>query len=100
MADIEKVKKDLEEMASGFMVLTFEHVHRHKEYAEKTREALSIINDLQAEIDRLKADKEKAIERIEIKVTTRNACRNDYQLGVMGGLKEALEIIKGKDGEQ
>ena len=98
MADINRVRK-------GLKCCTGLGCHHGCEYLKKgctqslKMDALEIINHQQAEIDRMKAAKNKVIETLEIRIETRNAYRKDYFFGVADGLKQALDLIK-KEGEQ
>ena len=70
------------------------------------RDALELLKEQQAEIERLKQEKADAIERIkrmaeEIPYTpAKTETDGIYLSGKYWGMKDALDILKDKDGEQ
>lgn len=69
-------------------------------------DALELLKSQQAEIERLKQEKADAIERIkrmaeEIPYTpAKTETDGIYLSGKYWGMKDSLDILKGKDGEQ
>ena len=98
MADIEKVKKGIFEMLQRN---TWKDIDdkRHR-FQPVLNDALELLKEQQEEIERLKTAKNKVIEKLEIKIETRKVYRTGYFLGITDGLNTALDILKGKDGEQ
>lgn len=101
MADIEKVTKGLCE-AIGII-----HGYVGKRYwgygEQACRDAIELLKEQQAEIERLKDEKENAIKEIEERKAFNLKCDGQpewLRKGIDVGLNTALDILKGKDGEQ
>ena len=64
--------------------------------------ALNVIREQQAEIDRLKGEKEKAVVKTKEQIVKydKQALESNYVLGVGNGLRYALEIFTGNGGAQ
>ena len=98
MTDREKnVIKGLEKLWDAFNYI------EHELYADYVFDALELLKEQQAEIDRLKAEKENVIKEIEERKAFNLKCDGQpewLRKGIDVGLNTVLDILKGKDGEQ
>ena len=110
MADIEKVTKGIEHCLNGYDCKTCPYATEYDpnfDCIDKTRkETIELLKEQQAEIDRLKAEKNRVIEQIKREIhllLKESGCVKDdvgiaqYQW-LINGYQSALDMIE--DGEQ